>query len=493
MSEIRVTHTGLINLATGIARVVLSSIFILIITRSLSPEVYGQYNIILSMLAYLVASHWIISYWITRDVSRGLDSGKTAIVSSSIISSFGLLIFLIVGIFLHESLSLNFNIIILSSLIIPLQFIHNILTALCVGWKPHLSSYGNLAVDTVKIILITYFVFQSQLDLEQILFSLIASFLFSCSFLIFVTREKLKVSFSKSIFKNWLSRFWIPSYIPINSLIISLDLIIIGIFESPDVVGYYSAGLVIANFVSYSKLVTIGVYPKLIAKERGLYVNENFRLLLYFMILFTTICIGFTKPGLFVLNPIYQIISASVIFLTLRVFLFIIFDNFDLILRGTEQIDENQNARFKDFLKSKLFKLPSIKMIQYSIYVISLSLLIFIVDFKSISDLIFSWALLSFLIQIPATLILYAMIKKENILKIDFIPILKYLTLSVIMISLIHHFNSNYLEYSDDLLEMTSTILVLIVSSALIYFGATYLIDKNTRKLFKSIVKNFSK
>ena len=84
MSEIRATHTGFINLSTGLIRVIFAFIFITLITRSLTVEQFGEYSVILSVVIYIITSHWVISYWVTREIARGNSSGRTAIISSGL-------------------------------------------------------------------------------------------------------------------------------------------------------------------------------------------------------------------------------------------------------------------------------------------------------------------------------------------------------------------------------------------------------------------------
>ena len=54
MSEIRVTYSGLIGLLIGLSTVVSGFIFILIITRSLTPNELGTWGIIGGLLTYVI-------------------------------------------------------------------------------------------------------------------------------------------------------------------------------------------------------------------------------------------------------------------------------------------------------------------------------------------------------------------------------------------------------------------------------------------------------
>ena len=53
MSGIRVTYTGLISLVGGMVSVFTGVIFTLIITRSVTPEEYGTWGLIIGLITYV--------------------------------------------------------------------------------------------------------------------------------------------------------------------------------------------------------------------------------------------------------------------------------------------------------------------------------------------------------------------------------------------------------------------------------------------------------
>lgn len=493
MSNIRVTHSGLVNLSTGLARVVSAFVFITLVTRSLSVEEFGQYNLVLSITVYVITSHWVISYWITREIARGNTSGRTAIFSSGIFSSIGTFIFLIIGMSVSNSSNLGLNTIILAGSLVPLQFLHNILNNIAVGWKPQIASYGNLLLELAKVPLAFLFLFIFGMGLNGVFLSLILGFLASTSIMLYFNRNQLRAGFSLDILKTWLSRFWLPGYPILISTIYTFDFLIVTILASPEVVGFYAAVLAIGSLVSHSKLVTVGVYPKLLGNDRGKYLNENFRLLLYFSILFSTISIVFAKAGLFILNPIYAVVSVGVIFISIRYFLFNISDSFNSILRATETIDEKQNPTAGEFLKSKLFKIPTIQLFQYVSYILILTVSLILMKFPSTLDLVIFWSAVSLLIQIPSTLLICIWIKKEKLIQINFIAISKYFIAAVPIYFFIDFLNNAFLDYNANIFILAPQILLTLTICILSYVAITFLIDGNTRQLLKSIVGELKK
>ena len=488
MSNIRVSYSGFINLFTGLTRVAAAFIFITLITRSLSVEEFGHYSLVLSIVTYVITSHWIISYWVTREIARGDSSGKTALLSSGLFSSFGTLVFIIIVISLSNSTNLDLNTIIFAISIVPLQFSHTVLTHIGTGWKPQIASYGNLILEFTRIPFVLIFIFVFGMGLDGVFLSLTMSFLVGNVVMLYLNRNQIHAKFSFNVFKTWISRFWIPGYPTLISIIYTFDFLVVTIMISSEAVGFYAAVLAIGSFVSHSKLVAVGVYPKLLSKERGKYLNENFRLWIYFALLFSTISIAFAKAGLFVLNPVYEIVSVSVIFITIRYFLFSIYDNFNLMLRATETIDEKIKPTIKDFLKSKLFKLPTIQLFQYVGYILILIFSLMFIKFSSTADLILFWSIVSLMVQIPSTLIISILVKKEKLIQIKLVTVTKYFIALIPTYFLIDFLNNTFLNYNTSFFEFVPVVLTILFIGVFTYVGITLVIDSNTRLLLKSIL-----
>ena len=76
MSSIRVTYSGLISFAVGIVTVVTGLVFTLIVTRQLSQDEFGTWGLIGGLISYALIIGPIVSYWSTREIARGENSGN---------------------------------------------------------------------------------------------------------------------------------------------------------------------------------------------------------------------------------------------------------------------------------------------------------------------------------------------------------------------------------------------------------------------------------
>ena len=84
MSKIRVTYSGLIALTVGLVSVITGIVFTLIVTRQLTADEFGTWALIGGLLSYVIITETTISYWTTREIARGNESGRTALFASGV-------------------------------------------------------------------------------------------------------------------------------------------------------------------------------------------------------------------------------------------------------------------------------------------------------------------------------------------------------------------------------------------------------------------------
>jgi O-antigen/teichoic acid export membrane protein len=116
--------------------------FTLILTRTLTQEEFGTWGLIGGITQYVIIFSGIISYWSTRDTARKIESGKTAVVGTMILSIIAVAVYIIVSYFIGNETKADFTTLLFSTILIPVMFFGGIFTAITLGWKPHVISYG---------------------------------------------------------------------------------------------------------------------------------------------------------------------------------------------------------------------------------------------------------------------------------------------------------------------------------------------------------------
>ena len=253
MSSIRVTYSGLISMLIGLVSAVTGLIFTLIVTRSLSPEEYGAWGLIGSLIMYVLVLDPIVTYWTTRETARCEDSGKTALVTNGLFSLVGVAGYFIISFFIANETVVSFDILVLGAMLVPVTFINRVLTALNLGWKPQATSYGIIAFELSKIPSALVLVYNLQLGLEGAIVATLISYVVSIIVLGINARSKLKTKIKKIYVKKWIKLFWIPVYRKSQSVIFSLDILVFVIISDSVIgVAFFTASLAVSILVGHA-------------------------------------------------------------------------------------------------------------------------------------------------------------------------------------------------------------------------------------------------
>ena len=491
MTEIKVNSSGLIAFVIGIIGIISGLIVTVVITRNLSSSEYGTWALIMNLIGYVIILEPIVSYWATREIARKDESGATAIIANGVFSIVGILAYIIILIFISAQTNTDFNLMIYAIILIPIIFINRTLTAVTRGFKPQVSSYGVLAYSLTQIPTIFFFIYYLELGLEGVIFSSFCGYLASVLLLFIYGKEKIKKNFEIKFIKKWFKLSWITIYPGIYTSIALMDISIFSIITASVIgISYWSAAMVIPIMISQAANISYAVYPKILGESKSKFLKDNLSLLFYFAIPLTAISLTFAKPGLFVLNPIYVIAIPVVIFTSIFVFFNSMNTTFYSILLGSEKVDIDEKSTFRDYMKSKLFSLPSVLLIQYTIYIVALTLGITFAIQSKFSDieLVMLWSIIALLVHSPFTFYFYYLIKKDLKVSLDYIRICKFLIIAIFSFGISYVIIENMLDYEQNFIYFIITLIIILLIGVGAYCILTYVTDLKTREFFKSII-----
>ena len=371
------------------------------------------------------------------------------------------------------------------------MFINGILTAINLGWKPHAISYGTLAYGISSIPTALFFIYYLNFGVTGIIISVFLANIISIIILFYYAKEKIRDQFNKTIFKKWVKFSWIPLYPGIAILVAGLDISIFTIITG-SVIGlaFWTASMILPSIISHTALISRAVYPKLLEEKTKEFLSENLTLLFYFGIILMSLAITFARPGLYALNPIYEIAFPVAIILSFEVFLTVLTNVFLLSLAGVEKVDKFENSTFKDYVKSKLFFPQTIRLIQTSIYIIILTvgLSILVGSGGSNLELLLFWSSIALVTQIPLVCILYYYVQKNMTIKLEISRIVKFGLVAISIFGFTYFLTDEFLVYSTDVFVFIPSVIMFISFGVGLYFIITYFIDKRIRSLVNAII-----
>lgn len=492
MSNIRVTYVGLIAFVAGMMSILFGLFFTLMVTRRLSIEDFGTFSLILSIIGYFLISEVIISFWTIRQIARGEEIGKTSVLSSTMISSAAIPIFAIYVYVISQSGSANFEILLLAAILLPVYFISQTLTAVNLGHRPQASSYGLLVFEILKIPLGLALVVIFDLGVIGAIFALLLATIGKIVIQIYFARSKLTAKFKLDVFRRWLKLSWVPLFAHLQNYIRLIDVVLYTVITGSIVgIAFYQAAFVIAQIGKHAGAISQAIYPKLLYDKNFEGMQNNLRLVLYFGIPLLAISVLFSKPALFALNPIYQDAWLVVIILSFKNFLQVLRTIPTSIISGTEQVDVGQQQKFSGLIKSNLFRLPTILSIFNIIYIIVLIVALFLLKTPQLNDLelVTWWAIIGLGIELPMTICIWIYSKKFAKFTLPVKNTIKFIGATLIFCAVFLSTSEYIINYEPSIYKFLPSLILQLAICVGIYIGITYIIDKETKSLFNSILK----
>jgi len=491
LTEIRVTYSGFIAFIIGIISVISGLIVTIVITRNLTSLEYGTWTLIINLIGYIIILEPIVSYWATREVARKTESGTTAVITNGVFSFVAILVYIVILLIVATQTDASFDIMLYAVILIPVIFLNRTLTAVNLGFKPHIASYGALAYGLVQIPTILFFLHYLELGVIGVILSSFSGYSISVLVLFIFGRERLHRNFNLNFIKKWFRLSWLTLYPATFGFISLMDITIFSIITGSVIgISYWGAAMVVPVIITQAAGISYAIYPKILGGGKNDFLRDNLSLLFYFAIPLAAISITFAQPALFTLNPIYVIAVPVVIITSVFVFFNMLNTTFYSALLGKESVDVDGKSTFKDYLKSRLFHLPSILIIQYSIYIPTLALGIIIGMTNKFSEieLVILWSVIALATHSPFTFYFYYLIKKDLSISLDYFRIAKFLVLAIFSFGISYLLIENYLDYEIDFIYFISTLVGILLVGIISYTALTYAADLKTRELFNALI-----
>jgi hypothetical protein len=491
MSNVRLSYSGMISFVVMVISAFTGLAFVLIVTRQLSPEEFGLWTLIGSLIVYVIIFEPISSYWVTRQIARNEKASVTGIGTNSFFSGIALVIYMVIIFFFVNRTDADYNILLLSGILIPIYYINRSLVSIVAGYKPQGTGYGTLIFEFIKIPSGLLLVYYGEMGIMGAIIATAMGQTAQLVFYAYYVKEKFKEKFSMVYFKNWIKLAWLPlvgnGHDKIRVLDVAIFTMITGSLAG---LAFWGVSLALSNVVGYSKSISVGLYPKLLFAQKGEYIEIVLKRTLFFAIPLAGMAFIFAKPGLWVLNPLYiEGVVVVYVWIVLQ-FIYIFEELFETVLGGIEKVDVGFGAKFKDYIKSRLITVPLIYTIGRTIYLGIISI-IFVISLQTnmieIETLVW-WGIVGIIIDMVIVTIFWKMIVKTLPFKWPILGIIKFIFATLIAGGITYYFLENFLVYEKTIfIFLPSTMPYFLVYFG-IYFSIMIIIDRDTRLFTKSIL-----
>jgi len=479
---------GLISVVTGL-------VFVLIITRRLSPEELGTWSLLGTMLAYFLISEKIISYWTTRQIARNEEVAKTSIFSSVIFSLGSIPLYLVFAYFVSTSSNANLETMLFGAILLPVLFISLTLRGINLGFRPQATSYGSVVFEAIKIPAALGFVFYFDLGVEGAIIAVVIAYLGSIGLQYYLARQKFRGKIDFTVLKRWLKLSWVPAYTHSPIILFQLDVVLYSILTG-SVVGlaFYTVAITVARIIEHSSSITQALYPKLIATGSPDYIKENYALLMYFSIPLLGISILFSRAAVFALNPAYEAVSIVVIAFAFRSFFLVLTGPLHQILRGLETVDIEHSPKFSKLVKSQLVFVPTVRNIQYGLYLATFTTALLILNSTEATELelVTWWSIIAASFELPFLIYFLMQVRKKVKFSFPYVRTLKYIGAMIVFVGVFFVTSDSLIKYEISIYDFLPGLLFQVAICVGVYLAITYVIDQKIRILFKAILKELT-
>lgn len=487
------TYSGLLGFVVAMGSMLAGLVFIVTVTRQLSPEEFGVWAVIGSMTFYSIAAEPVISYWTTRQVARGTPVGKTSVASASMFASCSVPIYL-VSIYLFTSIEpAFFNSMLLGMILVPVMFVKYVLSSINLGYRPHAVSVGVAAFQATKIPTGLALVFFLELGLGGAILAVFAAHVVDIAVQLRYARLRLAVRLDFAYLRGWIRQSWLPLYGRIPGVLSTLDIILYTAITG-SVIGaaYYAAALVAARMVGRTNRISQALYPKLLAEGSRDHISENFTLLMYFAIPLLALSVLFSRHAMFLLNPEYAVAWAAGVLLAIAVFLQAIMGFARKVLKGIDNVDLEGPPSYSALLKSRLFLVETIDNVYYVVYLAALA--VFLYAFRNMPEpaLVMVWSSVLLAVSGPFLLYFVLLIRRHSPFRPSYGNILRYVGAAAGMAAVFLATNETVAVFDVSIYSYLPGLLSELAICCLTYLGITYAIDRRTRLLFGRVLSEIS-
>ncbi len=385
LSNIRVRRSGLVTFATRIGSTMTGLAFVLIVTRNLTPDQFGLWQLISKTLGYTVFLNIIISFWTTRQRARGYKVGKTTLYASLIFSAVAIPVYLVISYFIAESVvassppNSNWFFFVISAPQVLLATLITAPEALLWGYKPEIASLGFGIFELSKVALgaLTVIILPIQPHLTGAIVALIGAELAQLISVLVFTRKEYSDRFSLSTMTTWFRTGWVAVLNNVYQLVINSDYLVVGFFTGSSIsLAYFGAAATIAGIIVYGGLLASGLYASVLSGKNPSKTTSQVLELQLVLVLPMALGAIILSPYLVsILNPAYSVSANILKILAIGAAFGALSQTLDSLIAASDTTDAAQKADFSAYRRGRLFLLARINLIISAGYMISVVVL----------------------------------------------------------------------------------------------------------------------
>ena len=483
MSEIRLRYSGYVMFISNIISIATGLMFTIMVTRNVSIEDFGILSNINDLITYFGFLAGIIPFWSKRFMAKGYESSaKTSLVINSIISIIVVSVYLGLTPAIMHMLGISKTYILpylLISVLILENYIKTAIASILHLKKPQAIGYGLMIHEFIKIIAGCIFIMLLKMGVVGAIYSFIVAYFSQIVFYLTLTADEFKGRIKWDLAWQWFKGSTLNLFNVAGNRLMSFPLILLFVYGGEIARAYYGAARTIAINITYSWYLAFAMYPKLLMGGKSEDVVTSLKMVLMFGIPMTIGAITLSDSLLIILKSDYVKAKLVLIPLSICMLFRVLSWIFDRIVMGTEKLEDKAKLSFKKLIQSNTFAIFSLSYIQSAIAIPTTYFFLTSMSKTPLESAVYVSGIL-FVSYLLIVLIKYKIARKCFTFYFPWMNVIKYLVASVVMsfmLMLIPH------------PKRLSRVIACILFGATIYLMVLSLIDRETLKLIKLVIK----
>ena len=434
-----------------------------------------------------------IAYWVTRDVARGKMIGRTALITSLLLSGLGISIYFAFTVFTYSTIAASLVPFLLGALLVPLSYLGGATSAIVTGYRPSASGYSLVVSELAKLGAAYEALYVYRLGISGAILALLTSYFVQSLVGIYLVRITTENRFDPAEVRRWTRLSWLPalSYLP-SSLAVADTLMVALIVHGTAVVGTYQVAFTLAAVVTYATSLIFAMYPLLLRGGNRRLPAVSLEYSMLFALPMAAGCITLAGPILFQFGP--NALLGSLGF-SILAFMFL-FNNVSLLLdqtlMGTEEVDVGETPSFWRLARSNLLFVPIVNIAYGISYLLTLFVAISYSSYAGlgVSAEVATWAT----VQLVATFA-FVLVKARRARKVAYlmpsISFVYYLASACVMAVAVYAAAPYFAVETARTATNVGHLVALVVLGAAVYFGLVYALDSKFRGMARSVLRWF--
>ncbi len=484
--DLRLEYSGYVIFAAKMVSVATGLVFQFMVARALNKTEYDLYfNALTDVAGIFALLAGVLPFWAMRFAARDKEGAiKTGIVANLGISAAATLTYVLLIPLILPALEI-------SAAYLPVYYIVAIqivemysiagLEASLQTRIPRKIGYGLIIQQFCKVIMgYVLIVLLGQLLIGVAVTTIIA-FALQISYYVRLLAEELKQRFRREYVRQWLKGSIINIYNVAGGQMATFVFIMLLAYGGDGARGKLGAAAIIVNVITYSSFLAIALYPKLLAEKRSEDITVSLKMVLMFAIPLTIGAIALADSYVTILKPDHADAGPILIFLALNSLVSVISGLLGTVILGFDTVDEESRMSLRQLVRSRIFLAFSLPYVYAAITLPTTFYALTNFAHGQPFQAAFSVSIISFSASLATFFIQYIIVRKMVRIKPPWKNIAKYVFSAAIMGAVL------YLVPHPTRLTTTLTETAI---GGLIYIALLMAIDKETRKLPGTILKN---